>query len=354
VTLASRDARWLDRILPNIDVEGHAEPAIEDQGEREPRADPRRLMASATARLDERTYRVSYTGLYASARGSAAVTDQPSQSSSPNDHERDPIEIDISVAQPARLHNYLAGGAGNFAADRDVADYLSAVLPGGLESARATVRALGSFMVRAVRHLVSDLGVRQFLYIGASIPTKNDIHEVAQEAAPEARVVYVGSDPVVLAHAHARRRSTPEGATAYVHGDVDDPQMILEGAAATLDLTRPVAVMLLATLNFVPDENDPDGIVARLLEGVSSGSYVVMAQTTNDIQAEGMAEAAKRLSETIGEPYVVRSHAEIARSLDGLELVDPGLVPIDDWRRPADRPRPEQLIPIYAAVGRKP
>jgi hypothetical protein len=266
------------------------------------------------------------------------------------------LDIDAHGARPARLLNYLAGGEGNFAVDREAAEYLSAVLPEGIDTARANVQALELFMVSAVRYLANDAGIRQFLNIGASIPTTNDVHEVAQAAAPDSRVVYVGSDPVVLAHAHARRRPTLPGAVGYVHGTLGDPHEILRQAAVTLDLTQPVAVMLLATLNFVPDENDPYGIVDRLLSGVPSGSYLVIAHTTNDISAEGMDEAAKRLAETLKEPYVVRSQVEIVRFLQGLEPVGPGLVQVDQWQPQTGHqlPDPERPIPIYVGVARKP
>lgn len=270
------------------------------------------------------------------------------------------FDVDTTTAHPARLHNYLAGGADNFSADRDVAHYLSEVVPGGIETARANVRAMADFMVRAVHHLV-DVGVRQFLAIGAPVPTDNDIHVVAQGFAPEARVVYVGSDPVVLAHAHELRRSSPEGAAAYVHGRLHDPERILREAGDTLDLTRPVGVLLPATLSLVPDERDPWGIVARLMDGVPSGSHLVIVHTTNDIPAQGIAEATKRLAETLGATYVTRTRAEILRFFAGLDLLDPGLVQVHQWRPETAHPDPaepqvdaDRPYPVYAAVARKP
>lgn len=280
------------------------------------------------------------------------MTDQPFSS----DPDRDLLDVDINDARPARVLNYLAGGDGNFAVDREAAEYLTDVLPEGIDTARANVKALRDFMVSAVRYLANDAGIRQFLNIGAPVPTANDVHEVAQAAAPDSRVVYVGSDPVVLAHAHALRKSTPQGATAYVHGTLRDPHEILRQASVTLDLTQPVAVMMLVTLNFIPDEKDPYRIVGQLLSGVPSGSYLVLAHTTNDIPAEGMDESAKRLSETLREPYVVRSQAEIVQFFDGLETVGPGLVQVDRWHPDEghELPEPERLIPIYVGVGCKP
>lgn len=280
------------------------------------------------------------------------MTDDPFSS---RDSDRAPLDVDISRPRPARLLDYLAGGEGNFAVDREAADYLSSALPGGIDTARANVQAVEAFMVTVVRYLANDAGIRQFLNIGVSIPTANDLHEVAQAAAPDSRVVYVGSDPVVLAHAHERRRSTPEGATAYIHATLHDPDEILRQAATVLDLTRPVAVMLLVTLNLVPDARDPYGIVNRLLGKVTSGSYLVIAHTTDEIPAEGMGEAVRRLSETLREPYVVRTHREVLEFFDGLEAVGPGLVQIDRWHpHDGELPDAERLIPIYAGVGRKP
>jgi S-adenosyl methyltransferase len=279
--------------------------------------------------------------------------------SRPSDDDRELYEVDPTVARPARIRDYLSGGECNFAPDREVAEHLSAALPGGLEAARATVRALTDFTARAVQYLVTDAGVRQFLHIGASIPRAseaNEVHDIAQDLAPESRVVYVGSDPMVLAHAHRLRRSTDAGAIDYIHGTLRDPPAIMRQAATTLDLDQPVAVMLLVTLNFVADADHPAGIVARLLDAVPSGSYLVIAHTTNDIPAEGVAEAAKRLSDLLQEPYVVRTHAEIAGFFDRLDLVEPGLVQIAEWHPPGDRPvtDAERQIPMYAGLGRKP
>jgi hypothetical protein len=266
------------------------------------------------------------------------------------------VEIDTTVAHPARVLNYLAGGAGNFAADRQAVEHVAEALPAGIETARAAVRSMAAFQARVVRWLIGEVGIRQFLKVGTGVPAGEDVHEIAQAAAPEARVVYVGSDPVVLAHAHALRRGSLEGATAYVHATLQALEMIVHEASATLDLARPVAVLLPATLNFVPDDDDPDGVVARLVEAVASGSHLMIAHTSYDITAEGMVEAAERFSELLGEPYVVRGRDEIARFLDGLDVVEPGLVPIDQWRPADDVPAPPsgRPVPIYGAVGRKP
>jgi hypothetical protein len=278
------------------------------------------------------------------------------QSSGPTDHDRHLFEINPSVARPARVHNYLAGGDGNFRSDRDAAHYLSAVLPDGIDTVLANIRVMDAFVERAVRYLADDAGIRQFLYVGATVPTTNDVYEVAHHTAPDARVVYVGNDPVVLAHSHVLRDRSPEGARAYVHGTLRHPEKILDDAAATLDLSRPVAVMLVVTLSFVPDKRDPYDIVARLLAGVPSGSHLVIHHPANDIPAEGMAEAYKRLDEALREGFVARSYDDISRFLSGLEPVGPGLVRVNHWRMRDDEPLPdaERLVSAYAAVARKP
>ena len=277
--------------------------------------------------------------------------------SSPSDHDRDPFAIDGDVPHPARIQNYLAGGDDNFAADRDVADRMSQALPGGIKTAQAAVRTLGAFVGRSVRFLAGEAGVRQFLNVGVAIPSARNVHNVAQMAAPDARVVYVGNDPVALAKSHCLQVGSDEGATAYLHGSLRDPPLILRQAADTLDLTLPVGVILPTTLNFVPDGDDPHGLVARLLKGVPSGSYLVIAHAGDDLEAEGMPEASARLSEALREAWSPRGHAEIARFFDGLDLVSPGLVPIDTWRPTAVAPTPSpptRLTPIYAAVAHKP
>jgi hypothetical protein len=269
------------------------------------------------------------------------------------------IEIDISTAHPARVHNYLAGGDVHFAADRSAVDQAAAILPGGLETARRAVRCLAAFQTRVVRYLVTEVGIRQFLKLGTAVPADADVHEIAQAAAPDTSVVYVGHDPTVLAHAHALRRPRPEGVTAYVHGDVLEVEANMREAAATLDLTRPVALLLPATLNFVPDEDDPAGFLARLLGRVASGSYLVLSHTSPSVGSSRMSEVAERFGKLVVDQYVVRDRDEIARFLDGLDLVEPGLVPIEQWWPPATVPAPPpepgiRPVPIYGALARKP
>jgi S-adenosyl methyltransferase len=268
----------------------------------------------------------------------------------------DPVDvhIDTTVPNAARVYDYLLGGSANFEVDRQAAESNNAVLPGGIATARAEVRANRDFLVRAVRYLAAEVGVRQFLDIGTGIPNDDHVHAVAQSIAPESRIVYVDYDPTVLAHADQLLRGT-EGTTAYVHGDLREPEAILERAAATLDLSRPVALVLVGILYLIGDDDDPHGIVRRLVDALPSGSHLVVSHMTQDINPE-MAELAKRLNETMKEPFVMRSHDEVARFFDGLELVEPGVVQVNEWRRP-DSPPPSPdgwKTAYFVGVGRKP
>lgn len=264
-------------------------------------------------------------------------------------------EIDTTVAHPARIQSYLAGGDGHFAADRRAVERFGSALPHGITDARASVRALAGFMARTINYVSVELGVRQFLNIGATVPTGKTAHEVAHQVAPDSRFVYVGDDPVVLAHAHQMRASTYDGATEYVHATIRDTDLILEQSAPPLDLDLPVAVLLLTTLNFVPDEAKPGCLVASLLDALAPGSCVSIAHASYDLDAEGMREAAAKLSESLGQPWVVRPREEIERFFDGLDVVEPGLVPIDDWHPSVNRTRPRSSrpVPIFGGLGVK-
>jgi hypothetical protein len=280
------------------------------------------------------------------------VTDQ---SPRPNDDSRSvDFEIDTSVTRPARLYNYLAGGAGNFTIDREAAEQVATGIPGGLDAIRAAVQTVENFTLRVVRYLVEEAGVRQLLCIGTPVPAGREIHKVAQKIAPDTRVVYVGNDPVVMAHAHTLQQGTPEGATTYVHGSLHAPDEIWERVKETLDPSRPIAILVPQTLCLVPDEADPYGIMARLLDAVPSGSYLMIAHVNSDLPTEGQTTASERLGDALPEVYVVRSPAEIARFFDDLDLVEPGLVKIDDWHPSPDTPTPDPALPIYAALARKP
>ena len=260
----------------------------------------------------------------------------------------EPPSFDITIAHPARVYDYLLGGKENYEADREAAEEIIAFGP----SVLPTVRANRAFLRRAVQYLVGEAGIRQFLDIGTGLPTAENTHEVAQSIAPECRVVYVDNDPIVLAHARALLASTPEGATDYVEADARDTATILREAAGTLDFSQPVAVMLLMVLQYIPDSADPHQIVSRLMAAVPPGSYLTMSDTTRDIDTEQMTTGAARYNERLGpNRFTPRTREEIAGFFDGLTLVDPGLVPLPQWRAFANPAKP---VPAYAGIGRKP
>jgi hypothetical protein len=256
--------------------------------------------------------------------------------------------IDTTVAHSARVHDYWLGGKDNFAADREAGDAVMEAYPGIVMS----VRANRAFLARAVRFLAAEAGIRQFLDIGTGIPTANNTHEVAQSAASNSRVVYVDYDPVVLTHARALLTSSTPGAIDYIDADLRDPQTILGHAARTLDFSRPVAVMLIAVMHLIVDEDDPYGLVGQLLDAVPSGSYLALSQVASDIQAEQMAEAAKRYNRLARETQRHRDGAEVARFFDGLDLIEPGLVPVQQWR-PASDLEARARSAMWGGVARK-
>jgi hypothetical protein len=265
--------------------------------------------------------------------------------------------IDSTRAHPARIYDYLLGGKDHFAVDRETAQQaFGGVYPSGVETAMGDVRANRAFLRRAVRHLVVEAGIRQFLDIGTGVPTAGNVHEVAQQAAPECRVVYVDNDPVVLAHAHELLQSAAEGVTSYVHGDLRDPASILAKATDTLDLTQPVALMLVGVLHFVDHDQDPYGIVGRLVDVVPAGSHLVISHLANDIQPAQMAEAKRRLDERpVSETFALRDRGQVTRFFDGLDLLEPGVVRVDEWRPPASPGNPSSgwVPPIHCGIGRK-
>jgi hypothetical protein len=256
--------------------------------------------------------------------------------------------IDTSVAHSARVHDYWLGGKDNFAADRAAGDAVIQAYPGIV----ASVRANRAFLARVVRFLAAEAGIRQFLDIGTGIPAANNTHEVAQSVAPGCHVVYADYDPVVLLHAQALLISSPQGALDYIDADLRDPQKILAQAARTLDLSRPVAVMLIAVMHLIGDQDDPIGIIGQLMAAVPGGSYLALSQVASDIEAEQMAEAAQRYNRLARETQSHRSHAEVLRFFDGLELVEPGLVPVQRWR-PASEIEAGAHSAMWGGVGRK-
>jgi S-adenosyl methyltransferase len=256
------------------------------------------------------------------------------------------LSFDTSVAHPARIYNYWLGGKDNYKADREAAEQAIAVTPDILPG----VRANRAFLRRAVEFLAGQ-GIRQFLDVGTGLPTADNTHEVAQAIAPESRIVYVDNDPIVLAHARALLTSTPEGATAYVDADARDTAKIIEAAARMLDFTQPVAVMALMVLQYIPDSDQPQQIVSGLMDAVPSDSYLVISDTTTDI-GDGASRVASKINPRMGPTRLTpRPQAQIAAYFDGLDLVEPGLVAMPEWRGEAS---PHVVVNAFAGVGRKP
>jgi hypothetical protein len=260
--------------------------------------------------------------------------------------------FDTGVAHSSRVYNYWLGGKDNFAADRAAAELAIEAFPQIVVSARANRAFLG----RAVRFLAGEGGIRQFLDIGTGIPAASNTHEVAQAIAPQSRILYVDNDPIVLAHARALLASNPAGATDYIDADLRDPRKILHAAAALLDLSQPVAVMLVAILHFVGDEDKPHEIVAELMNALPPGSYLTITHGTADITFVGEDVASATidgLNQAMVENITVRDRATVQRFFDALDLVEPGLVPVSTWRQ-ASEPEAGQPVVLWAGVGRKP
>ncbi|MFF7895211.1 SAM-dependent methyltransferase [Streptomyces sp. NPDC007907] len=270
--------------------------------------------------------------------------------------------IDTSKPHSARFWNYFVGGKDNYEVDREIGDQIKSIFPGLVDVAVTSRRFLG----RAVTHLAGERGVRQFLDVGTGLPTADNTHEVAQRVAPESRIVYVDNDPIVLAHANALLSSTPEGRTAYLDADLYDPEAVLKAAAGTLDLSRPVGLMILNTLGHVAEYARARELVRRLMGGLASGSYLVISDST--ATSEGMIAASEAYNSSGAVPYYVRPVAEIAGFFDGLELVEPGVVRVPEWRPEGDSggavvgagvgagagAGSAAAVDAYCGVGRKP
>ena len=270
-------------------------------------------------------------------------------------NEEGPFPIEHDVPRLARVRNVITGGGANFSVDRQAVESLAAIAPTGLDGLRGVIEAMHRFIMRGIRTVADESEVRQFLHIGTTTPSTGIVHEHVLPLVPDAHVVYASYDTTTLAHAHGLWRDAPDGAVGHVHSPYDDPDRILQGAAEMLDLDAPVAVVLPTSLNSVTDDV-AQKLVDALRSRLVTGSYVVMAQTSLDIYAEGAAEVVELLNQVLDEPYVVRTEREIAHHLEGFELLEPGLVPVERWRPDGDPPfLPEgQLVPIYGAVGRKP
>jgi S-adenosyl methyltransferase len=259
-------------------------------------------------------------------------------------------QFNPSVPSPARIWNYWVGGKDNFDADRAAADAVREVVPYVAVVARMTRQ----FLIRTVTMLASDYGVRQFIDIGSGLPTAYNTHEVAQAAAPRARIVYVDNDPQVIVHARSLLSSTAEGSVDYLQADLRDTRTILSQAARTLDLSRPVAVLLLQVLHFIPDSDDPYAIVRRLMEPLVPGSYLVLVHGASDIQSEVSSQTSERYNTMSPAQITLRGRHEAARFFDGLEPIGPGLVAGTEWLTGKESGHEDKISFGYNGIARKP
>jgi hypothetical protein len=251
--------------------------------------------------------------------------------------------FDAKVPTSARVWNYWVGGKDNFTADREAAEQILDAMP----TLRAIAQMSRRFLIDAVHNLAGERGIRQFLDIGTGLPTADNTHDVAQRAAPDARIVYADYDPVVLTHAKALLTSTPEGKTDYIQADVRDPEAILSAAGKTLDFSEPVAVILIFVMHFVLDAERPYDVVRRLMEPLLPGSYLVMGHAASDIA--GMAAGAGAYNDRVSARITPRDRAAVSRFFDGLEMTGPGVVPLAQWFGAAD----DGGLQAYCGVGRK-
>jgi hypothetical protein len=269
-------------------------------------------------------------------------------SSAVPEEDYNPSELDTGVAHIARVYDYWLGGKDNFEADRIAGDEVIEAFPGTASS----VRANRAFLARTVRYLVREEGIKQFLDIGTGIPSANNTHEVAQSLVPESRVVYCDNDPLVLAHARALLRGSQEGATAYLDADLRDTEKILHDGAKTLDFGQPVGVMLVAVLHLVDEESDPASIVARLMDAVPPGSTLTISHPPNDMHTGAMAKAGSSLSRLLTQPTTFRSKDQVTSFFAGLELIPPGVVPIQQWH-PDTEEEANAVAAMWGGVARK-
>jgi hypothetical protein len=257
-------------------------------------------------------------------------------------------DFDTSIPHSARVYDYWLGGKDNFAADREVGERTIQAYPNVVLS----VRANRKFLARAVRFLARDEGIRQFLDVGTGIPSANNTHEVAQRVAPDASIVYVDNDPIVLSHARALLTSAPEGKCAYIDADMRDPDAILAQATQTLDFSQPVAVMFVAALQYAGDDDQVAKIVKRIMEPCVAGSFLVISHPASDIDPEQVAEFTRRFNESGPETMIRRDLAGVARLFDGLDLVDPGVTQTAKWRPDSDLEAASPAA-LWAGVARK-
>ncbi|MFG2026814.1 SAM-dependent methyltransferase [Streptomyces sp. NPDC048825] len=258
-------------------------------------------------------------------------------------------KLKTNVSHSARIWNYWLGGRDNYQIDQQVGDHILSFVPEISRSAVADRR----FLARSVRFLAGEAGIRQFLDIGTGLPIVDNTHEVAQRVDPGCRIVYVDNDPIVLSHARALLTSTPEGATDYIDADVHAPDSILQGAARTLDFSRPVGITMLGILNFVLDNDEARSIVRRLMDAVPSGSHLVVSHPTSEVDGLAMAQAVHYWNTQGSAPMTLRTREELLGLFDGFDLLEPGVVSCPRWR--PDCPQ-EEIVDVthFCGVARKP
>ncbi|MGD0705783.1 MAG: SAM-dependent methyltransferase [Trebonia sp.] len=257
--------------------------------------------------------------------------------------------FDTSVANQARIYDYLLGGKDNYAADRAAVDAVLKVAP----ELGFTARANRAFLGRVVRYLAAEAGIRQFLDIGTGIPTAGNTHQVAQAIAPESRVVYVDYDPIVLAHARALLTSHEAGATEYIDADLRDTEKILTPAARLLDFTKPVAVTMLMILHVIPDSDDPRALVAKVMDAMPSGSYLALSHLGSDLlDREAKQGFENVVSRSAQQQYIGRTREQMERFFEGMDLVEPGLVRVEEWHPDPDGAETGRSA-LWCALGRK-
>jgi hypothetical protein len=258
------------------------------------------------------------------------------------------LGIDNTTPQSARIWNYWLGGKDYYQVDREAGDEVRARIPDIVDGARAE----RAFLVRAVRFLVGEVGIRQFLDVGTGLPVLNNTHEVAQAIAPDCRIVYVDNDPLVLAYARALLTSTPEGAADYLHADLRDPDTILSEASRTLDFSQPVGLMLLGVVNHIMDSDEAHSVVNQLLAALAPGSYLALTHSTAEVHGESMLEVMRELNKRGGTPIKARTRQELIRFFDGMDLLDPGVVSCSFWRPdPVEVGTPAEVY-LFGGVGR--
>ncbi|MCI0686842.1 MAG: SAM-dependent methyltransferase [Sporichthyaceae bacterium] len=265
------------------------------------------------------------------------------------------VDVDTTVPHPARVYDFWLGGKDNFAADRALAESIMQWVP----VMPAKVRVNRAFLGRAVRYLAEVEGIRQFLDVGAGLPTARNTHQVAQEIEPSNRVLYVDNDPVVVAHARALMASNGPGMTGFEQADLRNPDSIMyhPAFARTLDLTQPVGVLMLAVLMLIPDDEHPYEAVSKLMTVLPPGSYLAVTHLTADVDPAGVGGLVAA-AEQQGSVVVARRRAEVEEFFAGMDMITPGVVPVTSWRpEPEGEISPEDQLAgtyAYAAVGRKP